>query len=492
MKKIMAILIVIFVVGIFGLSFIEIDKSFEGKEDKNVIYSIDNISKDLKNISELSQEEQDIICATSKGLVEKNIDGKIMPSLAEEVNTKDEGTEYEFIIKDNIKFSNGENITAKDIKEFMKELIEEDENNEFLLNIYGVKNYLLGKVNFEDGVAITTTDNSIKIRLNKADDNFLEELTKPKYRIRRSLAKWENIKENYKDILYSGDYKIVYVDDDKIELKRENENWKLVFVKNENKELAMASFEIGDIDIVKDPPRTEVKRLEAQEKVISLSSNNGLYAFFNNNNKESLSLKNRKEIYKNIYYATNDYEADNINFIEGAEGSYFREDKDDLEKMQNRKVIISSILEESDLESISILAIDNEFNRDYCKYLKEWTLNNNLKLNYKLISYQELWETNLDSRYDLVLLNLNSSIDNKDNYYNMIYKYCNNLFNNKDIKINFNTMDYVTLENELFNNYEVLPVLYEKSNIAVSEKIENLKYDGNGNIDFSRIVKNNS
>ena len=42
--------------------------------------------------------------------------------------------------------------------------------------------------------------NNIKIRLNSKDDGFIEELTKPQYRLRKDVLFWEDITSNYKKI----------------------------------------------------------------------------------------------------------------------------------------------------------------------------------------------------------------------------------------------------------------------------------------------------
>ena len=94
MKKIISIIIVIFLLG-----FIDINEKSAEKSDAELIYSINYISDDLKSVGNLDKRQQDIICATSIGLIEIDSKGEILPSLAEGVEILDEGIEYNFKIR---------------------------------------------------------------------------------------------------------------------------------------------------------------------------------------------------------------------------------------------------------------------------------------------------------------------------------------------------------------------------------------------------------
>ena len=185
MKKIIAPLIIGIFIVIFVLGFVEVDNTDTSVSSDTIVYSVTSIANNLEKVTGLSKREEDIICATSKGLIKKNSKGEIVSELAKEINVKDDGIEYEFILNDNIYWSNGDKITPDDIKGFFKELIksEDEENIKALLDVYGAKAFRDGEGSFDKGVAITTGDNSIKIRLNKKNDEFLDDLTKPQYRI---------------------------------------------------------------------------------------------------------------------------------------------------------------------------------------------------------------------------------------------------------------------------------------------------------------------
>ena len=91
LKRIIITIVITIVTVVFLLGFI--DKSNSGKETEkaDIVYSIDDIPDDMRNIASLSTRQQDIICAVSKGLIEIDSQGKMMPALAKSVDVTDNG-----------------------------------------------------------------------------------------------------------------------------------------------------------------------------------------------------------------------------------------------------------------------------------------------------------------------------------------------------------------------------------------------------------------
>lgn len=225
MKKGIISIIIISLILMLLAFFIDVKKEDKDIKSDGITYSVDNIPKNLEKITKLSKRDEDIICATSIPLVEKDSEGNINPVLAENIEVSEDKIEYKFYIRNDKYWSNGKKINSNDVINFLKELmLKEDTNNILaLLDIYGATNYRNGIGNFEEEVAITKDDNIVKIRLNKVNENFLEELTKPQYRIRKNLSYWENILDNYEKIIYSGNYSIAYINDDMLILKENSE-----------------------------------------------------------------------------------------------------------------------------------------------------------------------------------------------------------------------------------------------------------------------------
>ena len=480
MKKIIAPLIIGIFIVIFVLGFVEVDNTDTSVSSDTIVYSVTSIANNLEKVTGLSKREEDIICATSKGLIKKNSKGEIVSELAKEINVKDDGIEYEFILNDNIYWSNGDKITPDDIKGFFKELIksEDEENIKALLDVYGAKAFRDGEGSFDKGVAITTGDNSIKIRLNKKNDEFLDDLTKPQYRIRKLLPVWGNIKDTYNELLYSGDYMITAFDDNKVTLSKNK--W--------GEGPSMASFEIGKRDVVINPPNSQLEKLKSENKLLTFSSDESYYLSINSDDN-GLPLSSRREIYKHIYKATDEFMDNNPERVESAEGSYFREDKEDLTKLQTRKVTINQDGTLEKMDSLTLLAKDSDESRDLCKFLVSWFKNNlSINLKYSLVKAEDLDDLDLLKRYDMVLIDIESNSNEKKEFYTELSTFLNDsekLILEKEI--NDGSKDFKHIEEKLFNDCTIIPVMFSNENIAISSKVSNISMDGNGNVEFSSI-----
>jgi len=497
MKKYFFYVVMIIFVILFCLGFInkESNNLSNNNLEETLSYGIDEIPKDLEKVTNLSERHEDIMCAVSKGLVSKSEDNKIVPSLASEIIKDSEGIQYEFKLRDDIFWSDGSKITPKDIVEFFKELLkeEDEENIQALLEVYGAKEFKDKKNIFETGVAIKGTENSVIIRLNRKDDNFLSELTKPQYRLRKYLIMWANIKDNYNALVYSGDYKIDSISTDNITLKR-NEKSSDINISNINilndasVEMSMALYEVKQRDIVINPPESELNKLEEQKNLVTVPEIKATYLVMNNKDN-SIPIQGRREIYNNVCKAIESYQNLNNTEFELAEGSFFREDKQDLTKLQARKVSSNKEGNWNKPKILTLLCEDNEENRILCRSIQEWFKDNtNITIKYSLVK-DEFQDEELKKRYDMLLINNDANISDKQNFYSKFKEYLTDNQNKllEKSASNKTNNDYSSLEEDLFDNYNILPLVFYNENIATSDKISELKLDGNGNIDFSTI-----
>ena len=143
LKRIFVVLGLFVVSIIFLLGFVDQNPSKQVKSEADIVYSINNIPSNLETVGSLSKREQDIICAVSKGLVELDTNGELVPALAESVDIRDNGIEYDFKIRDDVYWSDGNKITPSEIVEFFREVVtlEAEDDIEPLLNIFGVSEY---------------------------------------------------------------------------------------------------------------------------------------------------------------------------------------------------------------------------------------------------------------------------------------------------------------------------------------------------------------
>lgn len=496
MRKILIPVLASILVVIFLLGFVDIVNEVPVQNKEVFTYSITTIPRDLKVVGSLDKREQDIVCATSKGLVELDKDGKIVPSLAESVDIKEDGIEYDFKIRNDSYWSNGEKITPKDIANFFREVLteEKEENISDLLDVYGAKTFRSGEGTFTEGVGIRTTEDRIIIRLNSKNANFLDELSKPQYRVRSELASWENISKNFNDVIYSGEYSINSIDMSEIVLKRNNKADSnlaetIRIIEDEGEELAMAAFEVGNRDIVVEPPKSQLNRLSEDGRLVTTNSDSAMYLAFNPKGN-IVPLEGKKEIYLLVNKAIAEYQIQNNILLELAEGSYFREDKEDLAKLQSRKVMSNIDTEWKASEEIVLIAENNAPNKELCNFLSNWfSENSEIILSYDLINRDELITLTDETYYNIVLIQLEASLNNKNLLYEKLINFLPNSYKESIESSENENAIFTNIEDELFSTYSVLPLLFYNENIAISEKVKNVGLDGNGNISFNRLEK---
>ncbi|WP_051227097.1 ABC transporter substrate-binding protein [Butyrivibrio sp. MC2013] len=95
-----------------------------------------------------------------EGLVKPDEEGNLNPALASEISISDDATEYTFTLRDGVKFHNGKEVTAEDVK-------------------YSLERYKdTGASSFEDVQAIDIVDDDhIKVTLGTANTEFLSLMT---------------------------------------------------------------------------------------------------------------------------------------------------------------------------------------------------------------------------------------------------------------------------------------------------------------------------
>lgn len=500
MKKVIITIASILLLLIVLLGFIDIVPETPSENEEVFTYSISTIPQNLKDVSNVDKREQDIVCATSKGLVEFDKDGNLKPSLSDGVEVSSDGIQYTFKIMDNNYWSNGEKITAEDIKVFFKELITVGKEDEIegLLNVYGARDYRNNSSDFDKQVGMSVNDNTLIIRLNSKEDNFVKELSKPQYRLRKDLSKWEDVNSNYDKIVYSGNYRISGIQEKEILLtKSEKANTELVknikIVEDEGEEIAMAAFEVGNRDLVINPPKSQLNRLKSENMLVTLPTDNSLYLAFNPNNT-NIPVAGRREIYNDINKALGNYQTENNLLLELADGSYFREDKENIDKIQARKVMANIEEPWEKPEELVLIAENTARNKDICEYLFTWFKENrDIFLDYTLKPRDEIEKLYDDKYYNFTLLGYDNNAINREQFYNSVVNYIPNDISN-NIK-NANTLEekqslFTQIEDSIYSNYQVLPLVFYNYNIAITNKTKNVVLDWNGNINFNNMIAN--
>ena len=125
-----------------------------------------------------------IIVEIFSGLVTLNKDLDIIPDLAESWEVSDDGTVYTFNLREDIKFSNGENVTAQDFKWSIERSANPDTGSYnadvYLGDIIGVKEVIdsNGGIQEVEGVK-AIDDKTLEITIDSPKTYFLAKLTYP-------------------------------------------------------------------------------------------------------------------------------------------------------------------------------------------------------------------------------------------------------------------------------------------------------------------------
>ncbi|EJO5347710.1 ABC transporter substrate-binding protein [Clostridium botulinum] len=285
-----------------------------------LIYNIETIPKDLIMLKKHPQREEDLLLTLFDGLVGLDKSNNIVPELAKKWEVSKDGIEYKFYIKENLFWSDGNKILARDFEKFFKDiLIYCRENNikfDELNSIYGVKDYFItGNLN---SIAIKAKENNLlEIRLNYKDPYFLNTLSKAKYKLRKIDDRTKNYKENLNEIPCTGAFYINKIDKDEIIIRKNNKYWdkenikinRIVFKSIENSEEALANLKTSKLDLFINPPIGEMNNLNKEgliSKKISLKMGN---IVFNKKNYIDINFKrainnciDRKDICSNTLY----------------------------------------------------------------------------------------------------------------------------------------------------------------------------------------------
>ena len=499
MKKIILVILISIGTIIFLLGFVDRDYNSIIESTADITYSIESIPNDFKSVGELEKRQQDIICATSKGLIEISREGDIIPQLARSVDIKDEGIEYNFKFRDDIFWSNGSKITPSDYLLFLREVITEETNNKALLNIFGVTEYLNSNKSFGKTVGISADDENLIIRLNSPDDNFLRELSKVQYRLRKNILLWEDIDKNYSNIVYSGNYYIESFEDEQVILERSLKSnisipKTIHLVKDEDADLALAAFEVGKRDIVINPPKSQLQRLKESGEIVTLPSDRATYLAFNYMNS-NMSIENKQNSYRLINKATIEYESLSDTLVDISEYSYFRNDNNDLLELQSRNVMVNTDYEEvaKPLENITIIATETLENKDYLTFLQNWfEKNTEIRLFVKLLSIEEFHGAEAELDYDIKLIDINANLENDSDFIKVISEYVDEKYKDKlNEASNKEERELVfsQIENTLFDEYKIMPLIFYNENIALNNKVKKVTLDSNGNLDFNNLEK---
>ena len=132
-------------------------------------------------------------------------------------------------------------------------------------------------------------------------------------------------------------------------------------------------------------------------------------------------------------------------------------------------------------------------NKDVINYLATWFKNNtNITLVYNLLTDEDMDLISEKNYYDIALINVYAKLDENEQLLNTMSSFLpkaeREMINKSNSKAEKEEL-FAQIEEELFNNYRILPLLFYNNTIAVNNKNTSINdiLDGNGNLNFNNL-----
>ncbi|MCT8976295.1 peptide ABC transporter substrate-binding protein [Clostridium sp. CX1] len=508
-----------------------VEKSVQGTKSEGtrnyVVYNIGKSPEDLIMLNNHDFRQQDLLINLFEGLVTSDEKGKIKPAIAESWSLNKDETCYTFKIRKTATWNNGEDITAEDFVTFFSQVLNKDRDNVYakqLYCIFGAEDYKKGKGDFSNVAVRALDEKTLEIRLNYPCNYFLNILAEPIYSLRKineDLVSW---KKNYKNILYSGCYKIDNIlDNGDARLKKNEEYWNNSSVKSEDimvtfidsSEASLAAFESSKIDIFTNPPISELSNLSASGRISKIPFYGIGTLVFNlrkegviqdSNLRKSISAAvSRKEISKEALNDTVKPATAYIppNVSDGMNGQYLNKEIFTVEPEKAKALdLISKSKYENNKEELKLIYLDSVENKKICDTIaKQLRENLKLKVQCKGYSLEEFSQVIRENDYDIAKVNYESSYDYPLSF---LERYTSesemNLFGYKNAEFDTRVerakrekdmvkkvQDLREAENILMDDMPIVPLYFTNSVICKKNNIDGIYTNKRGNIKLDKV-----
>ncbi|NIP37801.1 MAG: peptide ABC transporter substrate-binding protein [Candidatus Dadabacteria bacterium] len=218
-----------------------------------------------------------ILINIMEGLTTFGKDYKPVPALAESWQISKDGTIYTFKLREDVKWSDGRPLVAKDFEYSWKRLLNPDTGADYAYFLYDIKNaeeYNTGKIKDPDSVGVKSLDDhTLQVILKKPASFFLSIVSfMSTFPMREDIVQQHQIKwTEPENIVTLGAYKLSsWKHHEKLTLAKNEKYWgdkpkinKVEMIMNENQSSALALYESGELDYVdtKSMPHLEIPRL---------------------------------------------------------------------------------------------------------------------------------------------------------------------------------------------------------------------------------------
>ncbi|MFK9092673.1 peptide ABC transporter substrate-binding protein [Bacillus salipaludis] len=242
------------------------EKKSNGKSENVLNLSLDNDIPDLNQVKTTDSISFSVLNNVMEGLYRLNKDNEPEPAMAKSFDVTDDGLTYTFHLRDNIKWSNGDPVTANDFKYSWQRAMNPDTagSYSFILADYikGGAPFAAGEAN-ADTVGIEVKDEkTLVVHLEKPTPFFVGLTAFVTYfplNEKFVTEKGDQFALKYDNILYNGPYVLTDYDQAKgVVLEKNTEYWdkKNLAVEKINLKVikeqstALNLYEAGDLDRV--------------------------------------------------------------------------------------------------------------------------------------------------------------------------------------------------------------------------------------------------
>lgn len=421
-----------------------------------------------------SNENDALISQIFEGLTEYSSTGNISLNEAEDIEKSEDFKLWKITLREDLKWSNGEKITAKDYVNSWISILNKENKNPNYYKLFFIKNAknLYENKSYLDQLGIKALDEkTIEVKMEYPVKNFDEFLSNTfMFPCKTPI--------NDKEIITNSAFKLKDINDEEIILEKNNEYWdnenthiktiKLKLI--ENNILAYQLFELGQIDFF-GLPFYEIpyeRREAANKKPEYLKFKTNIFDFLNLDTKnEILRHKDIRELLDAIidskFLANYILYNDSTTIIEREKTT-----SDVLKKLKENFQSKRNEINEKELN----LSLDYKGSklkeRILASVSKEWLDKYNIKINLQ----------NNKSNIEYQTFNFGTT-DPLDIKY-----YINHKYQEDDFKKMYSKVEQIK------DDYFILPLFNRSFSILVNNKIKGLFISPNGRLLIKNIVKN--
>lgn len=457
MKKIGALLASLFLLASCGA------KENVTQKDKNEV--VIRISQDpdfLDPSKAVSAGTDEILFNIYEGLMKIQSNGELKPAIAEKYNISNDGKTYTFIIRKNIKLSNGDILTPEMIKEAYLKVMEKDFSG--------------------NSKAKAIKDNIDKITVD--GDKLIFTLKIPS-KLQLPIFTFEISKKIDGTLYGTGPFKIdSYSPGENIIVKKNRYYWEktsgnldvVEFKIIKDTQSAIMSMQMGEVDLIAKLEPQYLDLINQKDFTIVKGEQNLVQQLSINNSKSPL---NNLKVREAIAYAIN--KNDIINGVSMGEAkacgsgvspivkAYYNPETENIFKynIEKSKELLKEAGYENGLNLNLKVASNYGFNVDTAQVIKEELGKAGINVQLDEVEWGSWLENVYSNRnYDLTVIGLDGKIDP----YQTLERY---ISNNKRNFQNFNNKEFDSVMNEikLETNQNKLKELYKKAQYILTKNV---------------------